>query len=236
MSNTPYDAESIAATLKKVESLLARSRHYTDTVAEWKRLEDDRQNTADSLRASMGGPDEESYRKVKNTIAGAMELKQNDRARYRDEVVAFVEDLRGFLPDDDVTRLEIQRLKGSAVAIGDDPRPVLQELKRITETLLESRSEAGTDPQSPEQETQAPPSLAVDTQSEKGDIRLLQRPDGALCTHVNLKTAERYAGIGRRQRQKLMKDGTLRTVGSRSNRRVSVESLTTYCPPKNHSN
>jgi len=63
----------------------------------------------------------------------------------------------------------------------------------------------------------------------KGDPELLKGHEA-----VNFRIAEQYLGIGERQRQKLMKGEkpALTVVGRGSNRRITVESLIQYCPPK----
>ena len=68
--------------------------------------------------------------------------------------------------------------------------------------------------------------------ARKRDITLLQRSDGGLYESVDFPTAETYADISPRRRQQLMKDdGPLRVVGKGQKRRITVESLVSYCPP-----
>jgi hypothetical protein len=66
----------------------------------------------------------------------------------------------------------------------------------------------------------------------KGDITLLQKRDGSLYASVPFSTAESYLGISARQRQKLQDDGRLKVIGKGLNRRITVESLMEYCPPR----
>ena len=72
-----------------------------------------------------------------------------------------------------------------------------------------------------------------DTQRpEKGDIRLLRKTDGTLYPSIDFPTVEKYAGISARRRQQLMTDESLKVIGQRLNRRITVESLLAYCPPE----
>jgi hypothetical protein len=63
--------------------------------------------------------------------------------------------------------------------------------------------------------------------SRKGDATLLGEK-----RLVNFAIAELYLGIGERQRQKLIGEGTLRVEGQGTNRKVTVESLKAYLPPE----
>jgi hypothetical protein len=66
--------------------------------------------------------------------------------------------------------------------------------------------------------------------SRKGDIGLLTKADGKPYDSVDFATAEKYAGIGERRRQQLIKDETLKVVGVGLNRRITVESLIKFQP------
>jgi len=77
---------------------------------------------------------------------------------------------------------------------------------------------------------------AVVKSDRKGDIKLLERADGSQYESVDFPTAEGYAGVTPRRRQQLMKDGTLALIGKGMNRRITVESLPAYCPPKEDAN
>jgi len=72
----------------------------------------------------------------------------------------------------------------------------------------------------------------ADSSPEKGDAKLLQRSDGTLYETVDFARAEEYADITSRRRQQLMEAGILRYRGKGQNRRITVESLIDYCPPK----
>ena len=61
--------------------------------------------------------------------------------------------------------------------------------------------------------------------TRKGDATLLHGKRS-----VSFATAEAYLGIGERQRQKLMKGGTLKYEGQGHNRKILVESLKEYLP------
>ena len=63
---------------------------------------------------------------------------------------------------------------------------------------------------------------------DKGNPKLLADKD-----RVSLRTAERYLGIGERQRQNLMKQNALVVVGWGQNRQITTESLKAYVPPEN---
>ena len=67
--------------------------------------------------------------------------------------------------------------------------------------------------------------------TKKGDIALLKKADGSFYSSVDFSTAESYADISPRRRQQLMPD-VLKVVGQGQNRRITVESLLAYCPPK----
>lgn len=69
--------------------------------------------------------------------------------------------------------------------------------------------------------------------SRKGDIALLKKADGTFYESVDFPTAQRYAGITPRRRQQLMK-GDLTVIGKGNNRRITVESLLSFCPPVEH--
>jgi hypothetical protein len=64
--------------------------------------------------------------------------------------------------------------------------------------------------------------------TRKGDATLL-----AGKQVVNFRTAEQYLGITERQRQKLVKEGSLVVEGKGSNRKITSESLKSYLPPEN---
>jgi hypothetical protein len=67
---------------------------------------------------------------------------------------------------------------------------------------------------------------------EKGQTR---RADPSLLRDnnaVNFRIAEQYLGISERQRQKLVKKGTLEVVGGGQNRKITTESLRKYLPPQ----
>jgi hypothetical protein len=66
---------------------------------------------------------------------------------------------------------------------------------------------------------------------DKGNPKLLKKSDGTFYQTVDFPTAERYAGISSRRRQQLITTSVLNVMGMGKNRRVTVESLLTYCPP-----
>lgn len=68
--------------------------------------------------------------------------------------------------------------------------------------------------------------------TRKGDISLLKKGDGSLYQSVDFPTAEMYADITPRRRQQLRTDVILEVVGKGKNRRITVDSLLAYCPPK----
>jgi hypothetical protein len=62
----------------------------------------------------------------------------------------------------------------------------------------------------------------------KGDTSLLEGK-----RLVNFVIAEEYLGITDRQRQNLIKKGTLKVKGKGSNRKITTDSLRDYLPPEN---
>ncbi len=62
----------------------------------------------------------------------------------------------------------------------------------------------------------------------KGDPRLLNEH-----RRVAFRTAEQYLGISERQRQNLIKRGSLIVEGQGQNRQITTDSLRKYLPPKN---
>lgn len=72
--------------------------------------------------------------------------------------------------------------------------------------------------------------VGSDQSSGKGDISLLRKRDGSLMGSANFSQAQRYLGITARQRQKLMRKGSLRVTGDGRNRRIAVQSLLDYLP------
>ena len=70
----------------------------------------------------------------------------------------------------------------------------------------------------------------------KGDISLFRKRDGSLMDSASFPDAERYLGITARQRQKLMRTGSLITVGGGNNRRITVQSLRNYLQPLEDAN
>jgi hypothetical protein len=66
---------------------------------------------------------------------------------------------------------------------------------------------------------------AVVEKSRKGDATLIDGTDA-----VNFQIAEQYLGIEERQRQSLIKLGTLEVVGG-ANRKITTKSLRKYLPP-----
>jgi hypothetical protein len=80
--------------------------------------------------------------------------------------------------------------------------------------------------------TVAPPAVSqltpvLPVPAEKGDASILG--DKRL---VSFGTAERYLGISERQRQKLVRAGTLKIEGQGQNRKITTESLKAYLPPE----
>lgn len=74
-------------------------------------------------------------------------------------------------------------------------------------------------------------SLTKSTQradGRKGDPSLLDRKD-----RVTFRTAEEYLGVTERQRQNLIKRGSLTVEGQGHNRKITTESLRKYLPPEN---
>jgi hypothetical protein len=62
-----------------------------------------------------------------------------------------------------------------------------------------------------------------------------RKGDGSLLGEkrlVSFGTAEQYLGICERQRQKLIKSGSLKTEGLGQNRKITAESLKAYLPPE----
>jgi len=75
-----------------------------------------------------------------------------------------------------------------------------------------------------------------DQSSGKGDTSTLRKQDGSLMDSVNFSQAQRYLGITARQRQKLMRKGSLRVLGDGRNRRIAVQSLLKYLPAPKDAN
>ena len=85
-----------------------------------------------------------------------------------------------------------------------------------------------------EQRTHTTPSASTaegksaDRREAKGDPSLIDGKDS-----VAFRTAEQYLGISERQRQSLVKSGSLRVEGQGHNRKITTESLRKYLPPEN---
>lgn len=77
-----------------------------------------------------------------------------------------------------------------------------------------------------------PRNQAARDSAGKGDTKLLTKADGTFYSSVDFPTVESYADISPRRRQQLMSDGVLTVVGKGRNRRIEVQSLIAYCPPK----
>ena len=73
------------------------------------------------------------------------------------------------------------------------------------------------------------PALAehTETRSRRGDPALLRDSDS-----VNFVVAEEYLGVSPRQRQRLIKKGSLCVVGRGTRGKITCDSLRTYQPPK----
>jgi len=71
---------------------------------------------------------------------------------------------------------------------------------------------------------------------DKGNQGILRGLDGKFKDAVNVDTARRFGGVGRRAIEKAVKKGSLQSEGGRKNRRVSVQSLLKYFPPENNTN
>jgi hypothetical protein len=98
----------------------------------------------------------------------------------------------------------------------------------------------GTDPQttSPEKQATRGEQLSpLHTESKrkprKGDVGLLQEPDGRLKESVSFEHASLYLGVSLRQVQRLVsaKKG-LRAIGGGHNKQITVSSLLEYLPAK----
>jgi len=72
--------------------------------------------------------------------------------------------------------------------------------------------------------------------STKHDRRLLLNRDGKLAESVTPQVAEKYLGIGERQRQMLVRSGRLDILGAGHRKRVTVSSLLTYEPGREDEN
>jgi hypothetical protein len=68
----------------------------------------------------------------------------------------------------------------------------------------------------------------------RGDITLLQGPDGKLKESVSFKHAHWYLGVSRRQVERLVsRKGSLIVIGGGHNKRITVASLLAYLPVEN---
>lgn len=72
------------------------------------------------------------------------------------------------------------------------------------------------------------PNVSESTRPRKGDATLLTGK-----RLVNFQIAEEYLGITDRQRQNLMKSGSLEVEGEGTNRKITAASLLKYLPPEN---
>jgi hypothetical protein len=90
---------------------------------------------------------------------------------------------------------------------------------------------------SDEAAVQAARSLAPSVgRHDKGDLEILRGTNGNFKSAVTLDVAARFGGVSRRAIEKALAKGSLGAVGTRQNRRVTVESLLKYFPPENNTN
>jgi hypothetical protein len=107
-----------------------------------------------------------------------------------------------------------------------------EALTREPETLLDTNPSGTTElkPDESSGKDSEPTANAADPggTGRKGDFTLLEGKEV-----VSFKTAETYLGITERQRQNLMKAGSLTVRGQGMNRKITSESLLKYLPPEN---
>jgi hypothetical protein len=71
---------------------------------------------------------------------------------------------------------------------------------------------------------------------DKRNLALLRGTDDQLKRAVTVDVARRFGGVGRRAIEKAVKKGSLESEGEGPNRRIIVQSLLKYFPPKKHAN
>ncbi|MFN7939114.1 MAG: 7-cyano-7-deazaguanine synthase [Bryobacteraceae bacterium] len=108
-------------------------------------------------------------------------------------------------------------------------RPYLEDRVAHWHSISKSTSVAKADDPGGAVERDGPTDGAEErpSKSKKGDVSLL---GGKLL--VSMATAEKYLGVGQRQRQKLIKSGDLTVEGKGQNRKITTKSLQSYLPPE----
>jgi len=99
---------------------------------------------------------------------------------------------------------------------------------REYEDELDGAETAPGEPAKPNQQVdkRGPAEPETPTRSQKGDPALLKGEA------VTFTTAEKYLGIKERQRQNLVRQGSLKVIGEGHNRKITAESLMKRLPPK----
>ena len=124
----------------------------------------------------------------------------------------FYTEIRRLKEERDCTLLELsKRLKSKALSESVEPKERRAKQKNAA---IGGRSSS--------------PKSSVRAGGQKGDPSLLDRKD-----RVTFRTAEEYLGVTERQRQNLIKRGSLTVEGQGHNRKITTESLRKYLPPEN---
>ncbi len=128
------------------------------------------------------------------------------------ELPAYYTEIRRLQKDRESILLELsKRLKSEALS--ESVKPKARRAKRMNAVVgRRSSSPKSTEP----------------ADGRKGDPSLLDRKD-----RVTFRIAEEYLGVTERQRQNLIKRGSLTVEGQGHNRKITTESLRKYLPPEN---
>jgi hypothetical protein len=109
-------------------------------------------------------------------------------------------------------------------------QPIQQLSGHVPASAVPKKTKRNGDPKSetPQPLKRQKANIVKRRDAKKGDATLL------LDKHsVHFKTAEAYLGINERQRQILIKRGSLEVEGRGQNRKITTESLKKYNPPEN---